>query len=749
MAVAQSKRGWDGLLDGEHRRKLEAELPGFLKRQRWFAGKAREISSARILDANLPGDVAEAYRLTLLEVAYEGGRVESYFLPLGLASGPAADRIVADAPARAVARLEPFGLVYDALADPALAEALLAAIESTRSIHAAAGTIRAFPTSAFAAARGPVDRTLPVAGGSFEQSNSAVIFGDRLILKVFRRLEPGINPDFEIGRFFAEKTDFAPIPKTAGAIIYDRGDDAPLMLGILQGLVRNEGSGWDHALAELKAYYGRVEAQGGRGPGDDGDGRSFLELSAGDVPAGAARAIGPYLEAAATLGRRTAEMHLALASDPDDAAFRPEPLTTDDLGHLALAIRGQVELALRALASKADGLPAPAAGQARRIIDGQGRLLGSLNDLAALRVQATKTRCHGDYHLGQVLRTEGDFVILDFEGEPAKSLPERLAKVSPLKDVVGMIRSFDYAAYAALFAHAADRPEVFDALSGAARAWRTWTSATFLKHYLDTAAGASFLPRDPAQLGAILDALTLDKALYELLYELNNRPDWVRIPLQGVSGLLDSAESTSRAAASEAESAQAEQAPSRFGEMDRYLLGEGTHYRAFDLLGAHPAEQGGEAGVAFAVWAPNARAVHVIGDFNAWSPSAHPMTSRDDSGYWERFVPGVPVGATYKYADHFPRGRLPGRQGRPLRLRRRAPAPDRLDRRRPRIVHLGRRRLPGPPQGDELARGADLDLRGPPGVVDAGRRRVSGYPTPRSARSWPTTCTTWGSPTSN
>ena len=648
MAVAQTKRGWEALLEGEPRRRLEREaLPPFLNRQRWFAGKARQIASVRLVDVTLPREVPEPNRLAIVEVAYEGGRLETYFLPLGLATGAEADRVERDSPGRVIGRVEGVGVVFDALSDPAVSSALLDAIGADRSFRASAGTIRAFSTSAFPAARGPLDRPLPVAGGSFEQSNSAVIFGDRLILKVFRRLEPGINPDFEIGRFFAEKTKFDRIPKTAGALLYDRGAGEPLMLGILQGLVKNEGTGWDHALHDLKSYFEEASRRVGPPEGEDFEGRPVLDLTRVEVPSGVVRAIGPYLDAAATLGRRTAEMHLALASDPSDPAFRPESMTPTDSEHLAAEVRRQVEVALQALRANLDKLPETTAEQGRRALDGSSRLLEATTALATLKVDAAKTRCHGDYHLGQVLRTGDDFVILDFEGEPAKSLPQRLAKVTPLKDVVGMIRSFDYAAFAALFAFAGDREGVFDRLIPWARSWRTWTSATFLKHYLATAAGASFLPDDPTQVGTLLDALTLDKALYELLYELNNRPDWVRIPLQGVVALLDSG-SQGTPASPKSDAAPPDSTP-LFGEVDAYLLGEGTHYRAYEKFGAHPSRRNGVDGVSFAVWAPNAREVGVIGSFNGWDPQAHPMEVRAGSGLWERFIPGVKPGDAYKY----------------------------------------------------------------------------------------------------
>ena len=339
----------------------------------------------------------------------------------------------------------------------------------------------------------------------------------------------------------------------------------------MAGLVPNQGSGWDHALQELKAYFEKVESQ--QAPPDlEAFRRPPTPRTRGSRdhrPTRPVEAIGRYLVDAATLGRRTAELHLALASDPTDPAFAPEPIRSVDLEHLAAEIRQQVEKSLDALRSTFEKLPEAIRGQASLVIDQAPGSLKRLETLPGLKLDATKIRVHGDYHLGQVLRTDDDFVILDFEGEPARPLRDRVQKVSPMKDVVGMIRSFDYAAFAALFSFAGDRGDRFDRLAPWAKSWRTWVSSTFLNAYLEMAKGASFLPRDPSHLARLLDAFLLDKALYELHYELNNRPDWVRIPLQGIAALLDPV---------------AKSEPGVLCELDLHLINEGTHERSYGKL---------------------------------------------------------------------------------------------------------------------------------------------------------------------
>jgi maltose alpha-D-glucosyltransferase/alpha-amylase len=248
--------------------------------------------------------------------------------------------------------------------------------------------------------------------------------------------------------------------------------------------------------------------------------------------------MGAYLGTAATLGRRTAELHLALASDSTESAFAPEPFTQLDLELLSSAAARQAERAFDVLAFTAPNLPADVQDSAQQLLQFRNTLLERIRSAARLELVASKIRIHGDYHLGQVLWCEEDFVILDFEGEPARPIAERRLKQSPLRDVAGMLRSFSYAAYAGLFVHATSRRAEFDRIEPWAHIWQTAAASAFLRAYFTTAGGALFVPGADSQRDAQLHFCVLDKALYELEYELNNRPDWVRIPLRGIFDLL-------------------------------------------------------------------------------------------------------------------------------------------------------------------------------------------------------------------
>jgi maltose alpha-D-glucosyltransferase/alpha-amylase len=265
-----------------------------------------------------------------------------------------------------------------------------------------------------------------------------------------------------------------------------------------------------------------------------------LQLAEQDPPPDVREVIGGYLGAAETLGRRTAELHLALARDTHDPAFAPEPLTPADLEALREAVLRQGRQALDVLKDNVGKLPEAFAPSARRLLEEGPGVLNRLAHAPPPRAASAKTRCHGDYHLGQVLWVGGDFMILDFEGEPVRTVEERRAKRSPLRDVAGMLRSYHYAAYAALFAFTQDRPHDFARLEPWAELWQRWASACFLRAYRSAAAGSASLPEAEEAFSSLLDAFMLEKAFYELVYELNNRPGWVRIPLRGILDLIGS-----------------------------------------------------------------------------------------------------------------------------------------------------------------------------------------------------------------
>ncbi len=314
-----------------------------------------------------------------------------------------------------------------------------------------------------------------------------------------------------------------------------------MTLAILQGFVPNQGDAWGYSLDQLGRYFDTLLARPGAPQGVDLPAASPVALLDTVLPPEAATLIGPYIESARLLGRRTAELHLALASESDLPEFTPEPFTRLYQRALYQSMRTLSGKVLPLLRLQINRLPAELRPQAARVLDRQAEIGARFKRLLGSKISALRIRCHGDYHLGQVLYTGKDFVIIDFEGEPARPITERRIKRSPLRDVAGMLRSFHYAAYAALNPPQGKEAAAADPslLEPWAEYWQRWVGAEFLKSYLEHSAGGRFTPDSRGEIRVLLDALLMEKVVYELGYELNNRPDWVKIPLRGIEQLLD------------------------------------------------------------------------------------------------------------------------------------------------------------------------------------------------------------------
>ncbi|HSB15793.1 MAG TPA: maltose alpha-D-glucosyltransferase, partial [Bryobacteraceae bacterium] len=446
---------WEDLLEGHATQSLTTRvLPRFLPGQRWFAGKARTITATRVRDwARIVEGPSCPSVLALIDVDFADGGTDSYLLPLFLVMGREAEQLLDCQPGAVLCRIADSGktgLLCDATADDTTCQGLLTAIERGQEFIGRKGRIRAFASHAYSYARGADTGPLPVVRSSAEQSNTSVIYGDRMILKFFRRLEPGPNPDFELGRYLTEETHFSRIPRLAGAIEYVPHGSGPSTLAMLQALVENQGDGWRWTLEELGRYFEQCATALSSVPPPHNCALSLFDLSETEAPAEARESIGIYLDASAVLGRRTAEMHLALGAATSDPAMIPEPMTGDDLSQLAGELRNHATKVFELLKAGLALLPEEIVDKAGLALSMRRRLLTRFEGLAVIRTGGERIRVHGDYHLGQVLRAMNDFVILDFEGEPARPVAERRAKQSPLKDVAGMLRSFSYAAHAGL-----------------------------------------------------------------------------------------------------------------------------------------------------------------------------------------------------------------------------------------------------------------------------------------------------------
>ena len=534
--VALLTHGIEGLLNPPGADLLQQLLIAYLPNQRWFGAKSRAIKSVTVVDAaELPGLNAA---LVFLQITHDDDSTSTYQLPLTITHGEAAEAIRASDPASILATITTStgpAILHDAIAREDVRQAILQLIEGNGHLPTRNGSFAGHRSNALAETR-DID-PLPSRTGSAEQSNTSILYDAKYILKLFRRLQPGENPDTEIGRFLTETAHFARIPAFLGDITLRSKDTRPTTLAMLQAFVENEGDGWQWTLDELSHYYDTVATL--PAPHDLGTPASFL--IDGNTPELAREHAGLYLDAAVLLGRRTAEMHLALATPTHNPAFVAEDCTTADLVAAADRIDAQLSLTLAALKRGMSQLTEITADMAALILTRRIELFARARAIASATPSQSgqRIRIHGDYHLGQVLRARGDYVILDFEGEPARSLSERCAKQSPLKDVAGMLRSFSYAAYAALNTFAQRRPDDAKNLDPWLTLWQNSVSTEFLRAYqlAINAADPSLIPQ-PHQAQLCLATYLLEKSLYELLYELDNRPLWVRIPLSGILSLL-------------------------------------------------------------------------------------------------------------------------------------------------------------------------------------------------------------------
>ncbi len=550
VAIAASVTdSWNSVLTGRDRSSIERALRTWIRSRRWFGGKEREIRSVRI-GAAVP--LAGGITMAFLTVAYADGEPDTYVVPLAVAEGAEADNVVRDMAQAVVAMLRRPGgdieaVLYEAAVLPSFGTELLDLIAKRRRVRGE-GVLagHALPAlrrlgGAVAVDGGPLEVHMPRA----DQSNSSVVFDDRFILKLFRKIEAGENPDLEIGRFLSERARFPHVPSLCGSIEYRVGTDSgeePSTVAVLYQLVPNEGDAWTHALGSLGRYYERLLAESDAFDADIDHLPNILGLVDSEPSQTAENLMGDFMDLAELLGRRTAELHGALASDTTDDAFAPEPVTAHYQRALYQGMRATGRRRLRELRRAVSKLASPARELAEEVVGREDELVARFEAVLSDRVRASRIRGHGDYHLGQVLYTGNDFVIIDFEGEPARPLSERRIKRLGLRDVAGMLRSYAYAAEVARLDVAArgvvePDSDAFAGLAQWASFWQRWAGAAFLRGYVEAAKPP--FATTPAETAQLLPAFLLEKALYEVTYELGSRPELVDVPLRGVLSILD------------------------------------------------------------------------------------------------------------------------------------------------------------------------------------------------------------------
>jgi maltose alpha-D-glucosyltransferase / alpha-amylase len=540
---------------------LADALPTYLKHRRWFRSKARSIVSVGIREAVPLGRAESAAVLSLVQVHFREGDPETYVLPLALATGEEARQLEQQMPQAVVARTlraEPVeeGVLYDAVYGPHFQKHLLELFARKRDIPGTSGALRSWPEKP--GRPGPVPENLSASVSSAEQSNTSLVFGSEYICKMFRKLEIGPNPELEISRVLTEHPDFSNAPSLLGVLEYQSAKQEPAAIATLHRFVANQGDAWGLTRDALETFYERCLAlpqhasPQGQSPDQSTDpaallAGSLLEKSQASLPKVLAELAEFYPAQVRLLGQRTAELHRALSEPGTAADFTPEPFNTMYQRSLYESTRTRLKRAVAFVRRQRDSLPERERQTADELLGRQGEFDAVLRRMVDTRIDALRIRIHGDYHLGQVLFTGKDFIIIDFEGEPGRTLAERRFKHCSLRDVASMIRSLDYAALSALRTGTV-RPSDVERLEPWARAWSAWMSAAFLNSYLSTLGKSGLVPENPAHTAALMDFYLLDKCLYELDYEFNNRPDWVSIPLFGLVGLLEQNQSAEQSA---------------------------------------------------------------------------------------------------------------------------------------------------------------------------------------------------------
>ncbi|MBF0347025.1 MAG: maltose alpha-D-glucosyltransferase [Magnetococcales bacterium] len=507
------------------RKKLQHQVfAPYLASKRWFAAKGHPIERIEIVESGELKSAEGIWLLTIIEVHCTGIPPQLYFLPLAICwEEENSEEKLAALSAWSLAKVrqkERVGILYGAFGDNQFCRSLVRSIHQNLDLPLGNGRVEFRSGRIFGDLLASLEE--PVRHPMLEQSNTAVYFGNSLFLKGYRRLQPGTNPEVAVGRFLTEESPLSHIVPVAGAIEYRHADGTVLTLALLQSYVENQGTGWNFSVDYLERFLTEELSKplAERAEVKD-DGHPFFVLMM------------------QTLGRRTAELHAAFCRPTGNPAFEPEPITPDDLNAWSRQLHDEVDATLDTLAIRIPGLPEETRRQGERLLQLRSVLLERISPQFLGTVSASKMRYHGDYHLGQVLLRENDFVITDFEGEPARPMEERQKKHSPLRDVAGMLRSISYVAAMAtnhtIAEHSIDRSRLAPLIQN----WWQQATEAFLQSYRQSIMGLPAVPFDAGEMDRLIQFFVIEKALYEMRYEMNNRPEWLSIPLSGLLQTLD------------------------------------------------------------------------------------------------------------------------------------------------------------------------------------------------------------------
>jgi maltose alpha-D-glucosyltransferase/alpha-amylase len=515
---------WQGVLGGRSLEILERDvLPEFLMRQRWFAGKDARAATVKLRQFATLAGRSTTHPLTRCEVSFPGGEMQDYFLPLSAAWG--SDKLSSTSPVlpftlAKIRKGSRVAALLDAAKDQDFILDLAMALSRSRGEPSGSLRFTAHPSLQ------PIGEDASLRPIGAEQSNVSLIVAESMVLKVYRRVRPGVQPELEVAQFLTNVADFKNTPALLGAVEHAEEGAEPTALAIAFAVVENQGDAWNVMVDALDRTLEDISLQPDSDPLQEALDRLYL------FP----------IDLGAKLGQRTAEMHRALATETDDPAFKAEPLGPDRVRHWCEAIAADAERAFASLEGAGRHVNESAAQHIAQLLAKRPALLAHIEALARVKATGMVTRIHGDYHLAQVLVAKDDVVIIDFEGEPGRTVAERREKTSPLRDVAGMLRSLDYAASAALERFATRTGGLPERIVAATAAWREKAGREFLDSYVETARGMASFPEDKVDAAALLEFFLVQKTLYEISYEAANRPSWISVPVLGMLELLERAE---------------------------------------------------------------------------------------------------------------------------------------------------------------------------------------------------------------
>lgn len=533
------------VLTAKNKKRVLELIPDYLREQHWFAGRIHPIRQVQILgeislfSKGFPGF------LLVVNVQFVDQDFQVYLIGLIFGSPEKLEAILEKNPQHVLARVEApdanfSGGIYNAISEPVFCKVILDYIENRRKLKGGGGEITAYPTKSFSllkqAATQPLEPEV-LHGG---QTNTLVRFGNTFMLKVFRQLEWGTNPDLEMGRFLSERS-FPHTPTLAGVVEFVRGKEAPVTLALLHQYIPNQGLAWDLTQEHLGQFFeNALQTERPLREIPAWEDSLFSHLGP-EPPDGLRELFGTYLISVTRMGEITAKLHHVLASETKDPIFAPEPIDPHYQRSFFEAVKGLTVRTFRELRSEVKVLPKIEKSLAEEVLDLEKAILKKMEGLIQEKIEAQRIRCHGDYQLRQLLHTGKDFMIIDFEGEPGRHWSIRKLKRSPFRDVASMLRSFHYASQAALDSQAVQ--DLFSSENAPfirqwSRFWYQWVSASFLRAYLKECGSCEFLPKTRQAMEVLLSTHLFEKCIYEISFELEYRPQFLKIPLQGILQLM-------------------------------------------------------------------------------------------------------------------------------------------------------------------------------------------------------------------